>query len=345
MTGAVDRLRRWVPRWWRGEAGWLGSAADAALAPAEALFRFASRGRNHGYDLGWLRVERAPIPIVSVGNIGVGGAGKTPVSAWIAGRLLGWGESPAIVLRGYGRDEVEVHRELNPQIPVIAAPRRASGAREAATRACTVAVLDDGFQHRALYRDLDLVLVAVEGWGARRRLLPRGPWREEPSALRRAAIVMLTRKSASPEQAETLEREIGVFAGEVPIVRCHLAPGGLRPLHEPGGAPLELSSLRGRRVLAVATLADPLPFQAQIRGAGAEVELATYPDHHELGPQEARHLLARAAGRTLVMTRKEAVKLRSLLDAAVPALVLDQTPVIESGAEALDAALREAVGR
>src|SRR5690606_26022348 len=117
-------VREWVPRWWRGEAGAAGRGLELLLWPAEILFRAGVGVRNRGYDTGLLRTVAAPIPVVSVGNIGVGGAGKTPFSAWLAGRLLEWGHRPAMVLRGYGADEILVHREINPSIAVFASPRR-----------------------------------------------------------------------------------------------------------------------------------------------------------------------------------------------------------------------------
>src|SRR5690606_37512688 len=188
-------LREWVPRWWRGEAGWVGRGASAALWPAEQLFRGIVAARNRAFDSGLLRSERAPIPVISVGNLGVGGAGKTPFAAWVAGRLHEYGRRPAIVLRGYGADEILVHRELNPDVPVHAARARIEGVREAAARGSDVVILDDGFQHRAIQRDLDVVLLTADGWTGEVRLLPRGPWREDLGALRRADLVVVTRKA------------------------------------------------------------------------------------------------------------------------------------------------------
>ncbi|HEX2189501.1 MAG TPA: tetraacyldisaccharide 4'-kinase, partial [Longimicrobiaceae bacterium] len=202
------RARAWVARWWAGEAGVAGSALDAALAPAELLFRGGVAARNLAYDRGWLRAERAPVPVVSVGNLGVGGAGKTPVAAWIAARLLARGLRPAVALRGYGDDEVQVHRELNPEVPVFAAARRVDAAREAAAAGRDVVVLDDGFQHRALARDLDVVLVSAEGWTPGRRLLPRGPWREGAAGLRRAGVLVATRKSADAARGAAVAAEL-----------------------------------------------------------------------------------------------------------------------------------------
>ncbi|MBW3631289.1 MAG: tetraacyldisaccharide 4'-kinase, partial [Gemmatimonadetes bacterium] len=185
-------LSRWTLAWWSGGHGALGSMLRAATWPAEALFGSVTGARNAGYARGWLRTTQAPIPVVSIGNLTVGGVGKTPFAAWLAGEVARWGRCPAIVLRGYGSDEVQVHAELNPDVPVFVAPRRAIGVAEAARAGRDVAILDDAFQHRALSRDLDVVLVSSESWTDRRRLLPRGPWRESITALRRAGVVVVT---------------------------------------------------------------------------------------------------------------------------------------------------------
>lgn len=332
-------VRTWVPRWWAGEGGAPGHVLDLAAAPAEALFRGVVAARNAAYDRGWLAVERAPVPVVSVGNIGVGGAGKTPLAAWIAARLREWGHRPAVALRGYGADEVQVHRELNPEVPVFAAARRINAAREAAAAGCDVVVLDDGFQHRALARDLDVVLVAAEGWSARRRLLPRGPWRESAAALRRAGVVVVTRKSADPETTARVAQEVRSLASGAVLAGCWIAPADLAPLHPGTGA----AEPQGGAVLAVAALAEPAPFAANLRERGFQVELAAFPDHHAFTAADAASLTQRAGNRPIVMTLKDAVKLRSLLPPAVPAWVLRQTVRFTSGGEALERALRDAV--
>lgn len=343
-----SRLRRslaaWVPRWWAGRAGVAGRVADVAFWPAEQLYRGAIAGRNTAYERGWLPAERAPIPVVSVGNLGVGGAGKTPFAAWLARRLHEAGARPAVVLRGYGGDEVLLHTELNPELPVYTAAHRADAVRAAAAEGCTVAVVDDGFQHRALARDLDVVLVSAESWTVRRRLLPRGPWRESASALHRAGCVGVTVKSAGPGAAERVAAEAERLAGGVPTLVIELRPAHLAPLH--AAAPREpLEWLRGRTVLAVAALADPRPFADNLRSRGAVVELVAFPDHHAFSAGDAARLLARAGERPLVTTHKDAVKLRALLPPAASVYVLHQDVCVTRGAERLDAALRDLLGR
>lgn len=126
-----------------------------------------------------------------------------------------------------------------------------------------------------------------------------------------------------------------------PIVRCALLPSRLAPLH--GGEAVDVDALAGRRVLAVSALAVPEPFIQHLRQAGAEVEAATYPDHHPFTSGDAAQIMARATGRTVVMTHKDAVKLRALLSPSAGAYVLEQSVAMESGMDALEAALRRAL--
>lgn len=334
-AAARQSLAAWIPRWWAGEGGALGRLLDVALLPAEGLYRGIVALRNFGYERGWLRVERPPLPVVSVGNIGVGGAGKTPFAAWIARWFKEAGLRPAIVLRGYGEDEVLLHQELNPEIPVFTARRRIEAARAAHAAGCEVVILDDGFQHRALARDLDLVLVSVEAWQSHPRLLPRGPWREPAAALRRAAAIVLTCKSAPAEQAASVRSQLARAAPGVPLVDCHITPAGLEPLHRDHTTEIDLDALKGRRVLAVAALANPEPFAMNLRAAGATVELAAFGDHHSFSAADARLVCRRAAGRLLIMTGKDAVKLRPLLPRSSDAHVLQQRIEIGEGSALL----------
>jgi tetraacyldisaccharide 4'-kinase len=331
----------WVRRWWRGEGGAVGGVLDGVLWPVEHLFGAIAAARNNAYERGLLRVERATIPVISVGNLSVGGAGKTPVAAWVAGRLLAWGFRPAIVLRGYAEDEVDVHRELNPEVEVVVGKRRAAAVAEAAVRGCDVAVVDDGFQHRALARDLDLVLVSADGWRERRPLLPRGPWRERVTGLRRAGVAVVTRKAVSLSRAEEVAAALDRAVPGTTVAICRIEPSRVVSLH--GGVPNPVENLSGREVLAVASLADPEPFRRNLQAAGARVELLAYPDHHDFDRSDVDRILRDLRGRPLLMTRKDAVKLRALIPEGPEALVLEQTVHMECGGDLLDDALRKAV--
>ena len=180
-----------MDRLWFGSDG-LARAARIALAPAERLFAGASGFRTLMYDAGWVRGELAAIPVVSVGNLTVGGTGKTPVSAWIARWLCDHGATPAVVLRGYGADEPVVHRVLNPDIDVVIGANRLHAIDEAVDRGADIAVLDDGFQHRQLRRTVDIVLISADRWPDEIRMLPAGPCNSSGSRRDSAGGVSLT---------------------------------------------------------------------------------------------------------------------------------------------------------
>lgn len=340
MTSLAHGLRSSIVRWWAGETGWPGRLLLAALAPAEALYAGAVAARALAYRRGWAPVDSPGVPIISVGNISVGGTGKTPFTAWIAAQLKTRGRTPAVVLRGYGADEVRVHRELNPNVPVFTGARRSAAVRRAIAAGCDVALLDDAFQHRAVHRDLDIVLLAAESWASRRRLLPRGPWREPISALHRADLLVVTRKSCPTERAERVAQDVAQFG--VPFALCHFAPSHFTALGA-GHVRLPLDAVRGRAVLAVASLADPAPFAAQLRAMGAVTELIAYPDHHPFSAADVASLLNAGGPRTLIVTHKEAVKLRPLMPAGAPVLVLHQEVRIEQGREQIEQALSTAL--
>src|SRR6185312_3859607 len=184
-----------VDRVWYGRDA-VATATRTALLPFERLFGGIVGARDILYDAGWLPALETPIPAVSVGNLTVGGTGKTPISAWLAQGLAARGARPAIVLRGVGGDEPLVHRALNPTIPVVVGADRVAAVREAAAAGADIAVLDDAFQHRRVQRAADLVLISADRWTDDVRLLPAGPWREPLRAIRRATLVIVTRKAA-----------------------------------------------------------------------------------------------------------------------------------------------------
>jgi tetraacyldisaccharide 4'-kinase len=320
-----------VPGWWAGGGGVVGGALRTALAPAEAAYGAVVHLRNRGFERGLLAVRRAPIPVISVGNLEVGGAGKTPVAAWIVAHLNSRGARPAIVLRGYGRDEIHVHRELNPEVPVHADRDRMRAIRAASDAGRRIAVWDDGFQHRWIHRDLDVLLIAAESLLREPLLLPRGPWREPLRAARRAGVVVMTRKTASDTQLEHALSRLQPWAPHGVTAVAALSAGPIHRIDGTEEAPI--ATLNGESILAVGALAIPERFFAQLRAAGARVEAVAYRDHHEFSAADARSILSRAGGRRLLVTRKDAVKLRPLLDPRADVWVVAQRVEWERGGE------------
>ncbi len=331
-----------MDRLWFGTDG-LARAARVALAPAERVFAGVSGLRSILYDAGWMRSSSAPIPVVSVGNLTVGGTGKTPIAAWVARWLRDHGSRPVMVLRGYGSDEPAVHRQLNPDIEVLTDPDRARAVQRAAEHGADVAVLDDAFQHRQLRRTVDIVLISADRWSSDIRLLPAGPWREPLSALARAHLVVVTRKAAGADAVDVVNEAISRVAPRIPRVSIHLAPTELIRVDGTGRAALD--SVRGTEVVAVAAVGDPSAFFRQLESLGASVTPIALRDHHEFTDADVARIVgeAGASGR-VVCTLKDAVKLRNRWPRVGPTLwYVSQRVIVERGVGGIERLLESAL--
>ncbi|HXJ37201.1 MAG TPA: tetraacyldisaccharide 4'-kinase [Candidatus Eisenbacteria bacterium] len=327
MNGIAGRLGALV------ETSWEGATAgqrlvSAALRPASLAYGAVVAVRNRLYDLGALRSERVPARVVGVGNLTVGGSGKTPTALWLAEALGARGRRVAIVSRGYGKtkpgvvivgvdgrplvapsdggDEA-VLAAMRVPVPVITCERRVMAARVACERfACDTIVLDDGFQHRALARDVDIVLVP-EG-GLPRALLPAGPLREPAASLRRAQAVLALGDERRVPPRPAAPPGIPTFVGRIVPTAAVLLGDGRLVAHD-------LGILPKRRVVAVAGVARPERFWTLLDRLGVDVAVRlALPDH---APYDAATLAAlRAAigseGRAVVTTEKDLVKLAGL---------------------------------
>ena len=268
------------------------------------------------YRRGWLAVRDLPLPSVAVGNLTVGGSGKTPIAIWIARHYVQRGLRPGILLRGYGGDETLVHQHSVPEAVVIADPDRAAGAERALANGAQVLVLDDAYQRLDVHRDLNVLVMSAETTRAVRWPLPAGPWREGWDALDRADAVIVTRKRATSAAALALVRELeGRVRG--PIAVAYLGLHTLEGLVS--GIRCPADTLAGKRVVAASGIADPDAFVAQTKATGAAVQVATWKDHHDYRDEDVAWL-AHAARRAdhVVITQKDAVKLRDRWPASVP---------------------------
>lgn len=322
---------------WYGD-GLAARAARLALAPASWLFAAGAALRQRHFDDA-ANVRAPAIPVLSLGNISVGGTGKTPLAAWVATRLALAGARPAILMRGYGDDEPLVHGQLNPDVPVVVDADRVRGAETARARGADCGILDDGFQHRQIARVSDWVLISAERWDEDARVLPAGPLREPMRALARADVILVTRKSASHAAAAAIAKRLATqFTGSA-VGTCHLAMDAL--VDAQTGERRPLSWLMDRRVAAAAAVGDPEAFFAQLRSAGARVHGLPYGDHHAFDAADVSTLAAAAAQRDgLVCTLKDAVKLAPRWPpAAAPLLYVSQIVLIEDGHMSLDHAL------
>jgi tetraacyldisaccharide 4'-kinase len=321
--GDTHRLIRWLWTSRRIDA----RLARAALLPVSALWQAWMSLRRTMYARGWLEVRDLPLPSVAVGNLTVGGSGKTPVAMWIARYFADHGHTPGILLRGHGGgDEAKVHARALPAAHVVPDPDRLAGAERALARGAEVLVLDDAYQRLDLRPDLNVLVVSAETTRAVAWPLPAGPWRERWGALGRADLIVVTRKRASREAADALAGEIrSRFQG--PVAQAHLGLARLEGLLS--ARPVAPGTLAGRRVVAASAIADPEAFVTQTKATGAAVQVATWKDHHEYR-QEDVAWLAHAARRAdhLVITEKDAVKLRDRWPADAPeplVAVLDLT--------------------
>jgi tetraacyldisaccharide 4'-kinase len=224
-----------------------------------------------------------------------------------------------VLSRGYGgaggrNDEALVLEENLPDVPHLQGPDRVALARTAVEELeSEVLVLDDGFQHRRLARDLDLVLIDVtEPWGYG-HLLPRGLLREPRSSLRRAGLVVLTRcDQAARDRVEAVRREVRRYAPAVPVVETRHGPV---ELVDSGRSVAPLDGLRARAVFAFCGIGNPDAFRRTLEGLGADVRgFRTYPDHHSYGRGDVESLRAWLRGLPpdglAVTTQKDLVKLR-----------------------------------
>lgn len=330
-----------------------GGPAELLLWPLSLAawgYGAAVRARARAYAAGRRKAEALPLPVISIGNLAAGGTGKTPLTIALARALGGRGLRVGVLTRGYrgsneGRapllvsdgartladpaaagDEAVLLAHSLPGVPVVAGARRAEAGRALlAARASDppdVLLLDDGFQHLALVRDADVVLVDGATPLANGRLLPRGPLREPPAALARADRVMARVGARVGESAPLPDLSAWTAA---PVLAARTRVTGVT---DAAGAPAD--PLDGVSVLGVAGIARPERFAATLADLGARVAgFAPYPDHAPYGPAEVATLRARAArcgAAVVAATAKDAVKLGPLWPAdGIPLRVVEVT--------------------
>ncbi|HEX9780907.1 MAG TPA: tetraacyldisaccharide 4'-kinase [bacterium] len=335
------------------------------------IFLAASSARNAAFDLGIIRPVRLPCPVVSVGNLTVGGTGKTSCVELIARKLLARGRRVAVLSRGYGggagsywlrweggrlavggrsgadgalADEPQLLAARLPGVPVLVGADRVRSARAAlAEFGADALVLDDGFQHRRIARDCDLVLIHAgmpfDGWA----LLPRGPMREPLAALGRAHLIIITKAEGALERVSALGERLRAIHPGAELLSAEHRPVKLTdPVR---GAALGLEALSGRRVALVSSIGDPAGFETTLARLHAQVAWhQAFPDHHRYrsGEWDALTSRLRAGGaEALVTTEKDWVRLAPVAagEAPVPVWVLAVALTLIDGEDVLDARL------
>lgn len=342
-------------------AGWLdivsgsddslrGLAARGVLGAASQLYGLAMRGRNAAYENGWKRIERVEVPVVSVGNLTVGGTGKTPTIAWLAHACLHRGRRPAIIARGYGasagqlNDEGKELQRLVPGVIQVQMADRVAAARRAIAQGADVILMDDGLQHRRLHRDGELVLLDATNPFGFGHLLPRGLLREPIAGLRRAQLVMATRSDrVSSAELDQLQSRVRQLA---PTARWCASAHGPQRLRSATGLTQSLESLRGRRVLAVCALGNPAAFFQTVESCGAVVaERLAFADHHHFSAADRDQIAARAlaAGEIelIACSGKDLVKLDADRLSDIPLWAVEIALDLKSGQPELEAWLNQ----
>jgi len=335
------------------------------LLPLSYVYGAGVAFRNLLFDLGILRSHHLSVPVISVGNISVGGTGKTPVVELIAKRLMQYGLRVAVVSRGYrrktsglivvsegkgvqvdaetGGDEPVMLADRLPGVIVIADEKRVRGASFAVEQLRAQAiVLDDGFQHRYLGRDLDIVVIPVDEVLTRSHLLPAGNRREPYTALQRADMVIASKSDGDKTTRRALDILSAMNVRQTASV--NLRPVAWKIAGLDLRVPLEESS--GRKVIGFTGIGDPAGFRRTLQNLNVTIHrMVTYPDHHWFVPKDLRHLASirqETNADYLVTTEKDLKRLESQPDVwnafieANPVHVLEVEASVQEGATVLE---------
>jgi len=320
----------------------------AFLVPVSFLYGGLVRLRRVLFSIGMARSRKLPVRVISVGNLTLGGTGKTPVVIDIAGMFLKHHGCPVVLSRGYGRNNeseiiivsdgstVLVDSRSGGDEPVLIATKLSTVPVVAGSDRCragllalrkfnpNIVILDDGFQHLRLRRDIDIVLIdAADPFGKQERLFPAGILREPVSALKRADIVLITRADHAVDLTGLTARIRKHCTA--PIFTSKMVPADLIDIRSNDLKPL--SALRGTAVAAFSGIARPASFLGMLRSLGAEIRSEiVFPDHHEYQKTDLAHIFQQAADSRvsmIVTTEKDAIRLKTAPNEGVWALRLE----------------------
>ncbi len=329
---------------------------DAASLPLRfvlrlfsSVYNFVTSVRNFLYNKRILKARDLPCRVISIGNIIVGGTGKTPVTIMIAGLLKKAGRSVAVVSRGYkrqgkapvivsegsevlvsslvGGDEPLIIASGLKGVPVLVGDDRFAAARLAYDRfRPDVIVLDDAFQHRRMYRNVDIVTMDAGDPIGSEYLLPRGLFRESPFALKRARAVVITRFIENLHNRDKIERMVRYYSRNVQIFWSTIAASGLR---KPGETEIiGMDTLQGKKIAALSNIANPVSFYRLLEANGAVIVYKrAMPDHHRYSTTDIEDIennSVKAGAMILVMTAKDEQSFPEVYDVElIEKLVLD----------------------
>jgi len=344
-----QRARRFILESMRGRSGLGALTVRAALRALSLPYAFAVRARGAAYGSGLIPVHHPPCPVISVGNLTAGGTGKTPAVAYLARRVQEMNRFPAVLCRGYGaKTEQGLPDEtasMEEGLAVYADPDRVASARRALADGADCVVLDDGFQHHRLGRDLDILLLDVlDPWGGG-RVLPAGFLRESPSAARRADAIVLTRADqVAPDDRRKIVEALRASGARAEVFLARHAPWRLEG--DLAGTP---STLKGMPAFLFSGVGNPAGFRRTAEDLGVGVLGETrFADHHDYRPEDVSAVAGEAERRgakMLLTTTKDWVKVKSFPRGAMPLSSLRVRFEIFSGEERLKALVGAALER
>jgi tetraacyldisaccharide 4'-kinase len=308
------------------------------------------RWRNRRFDRNPTSVQRVSVPVISVGNLTLGGTGKTPMVKWLARWLLAEGRRPAIVSRGYGasrghsNDEARELRQALPDVPHVQNADRVAAAEVAIEyHGCDVILLDDGFQHRRLARNLDVVLLdALEPFGFD-HVFPRGTLREPVDGLRRAHVICLSRVDAISDAARgEIQARASKLAASALWCEVRHAPSRLISANHRASS---LRELQGRKIAAFCGIGNPAGFRHTLETLGASVVAwREFADHYSYHQDDISSLIDWAANSpadVVLCTHKDVVKIRAASLGKKPLWAVEIDIAFRVGGDALAATLSE----
>lgn len=310
----------------------------SGLRVASGIYGLGVAARNRRFDRGSSEVHHCGIPVISVGNLTTGGTGKTPIVCYLAKWFRARGIRVAIVSRGYGRGQedandeaLELHSRL-PDVPHVQDPDRVAAATVAVEELESQLILmDDGFQHRRLHRDLNLLVIDAScpfGYG---HLLPRGLLREPLSGIRRADLAIISRSDlVGDSQLDAIQQRLHEYNPALPVVRCNHQPKQLLEFPDQWEP---INSLDGQKVAVICAIGNPDAFLQTIKECGAMIANSkTLPDHDPYDPETVDRLRDWVIAQgdrvsRVVCTHKDVVKLKTDRLGAIPlsAVIIDLT--------------------
>lgn len=326
----------------------VASTTRLLLSPLAIVYRLVIVVRNWAYDHGLKRIHWSGVPVISVGNLTTGGTGKTPFVIWLANRLSE-DFQVTVISRGYGAAEGELNDEgreiaaFCPAIDQLQNPDRVAAARRLDQLTNSLIILDDGFQHRRIGRELDIVLIDALNPFGYGRLIPRGLLREPVASIGRGDLVLLTRSNlVSAETRQQIRNTVQRHGRGVPWAEAQLRLDGWRDL---AGSDHQLELLNNSDLFAFCAIGNPAAFHQTLRQQNWKVVGSCfYKDHHEFNPNDLRNIevAAKASGaNAIVCTMKDWVKIPKTWRPGLPVYALTTTIEIGVGADLLEQQLEK----